>query len=109
MENPKIVRVLNKTLIIAIAITIISFLIPIVPCKTSPVIADPIYEWELCRLPSPIGEQLVGLSTKYYGSTTNPLAGFILHFIVIYALVAIILLAIRKKVGKILDLTNKRK
>ena len=109
MTNPKIVRVLNKSLIIAIAITIISFLIPIVPCTTSPVIAEPIYEWGLCKLPNIIGEPLVGMSTQYYGSTTNQLAGFLIHFIIIYVLITTVLLTIRKKAGKILDLTNKKK
>jgi len=109
MENPKILRVLNKALIIAIAITIISFLIPIVPCKTAAVVADPVYEWGLCRLPNPLGEQIVGISTKYYGSTTDSLAGFLTHFIVVYAIIIAILLLIRKKAGNILDLTNKKK
>jgi|TARA_B100001971_G_C17736165_1_gene308416 hypothetical protein len=109
MANPRIVRVLNKSLIIAIAITIISFIIPLVPCQTAAVVAEPVYEWGLCRLPNPFTQELVGISTEYYGSNTNPLAGFIIHFLVVYAIITTILLLIRKKAGKILDLTNKKK
>ena len=109
MKNSKILRVLNKALIITIAIIIISFIIPIVPCQTSAVIAEPVYEWGLCRLPNPLTNPVLGISTEYYGSTTDSLAGFLIHFIVIYAIITIILIAVRKKAGKILDLTDKKK
>ncbi len=108
MKNSKTLRVLNKSLIIAIIIVIISFIIPIVPCKTASVATEPIYELGLCRLPNTIGGQSIELSTKYYGSTTDSLSGFLIHFVVIYALVTMILFAIRKKAAKILDLTNKK-
>ena len=108
MADTKTLRVLNKALIIALAIVIISFIIPIVPCQTAAVTAEPVYEWGLCRLPNPFTQQLVGISTEYYGSTTDSLAGFILHFAALYLIISIILFAIRKKAGKVLDLTNKK-
>ena len=107
MVKPKIIKVLNKALIIAIVITILSFIFPIVPCKTAPVIAEPVYVWSMCKLPNPIGEQLLGLSTKYYATTTDSLTGFLIHFIIIFAIITIIFILIRKKAGKVLDLTHK--
>jgi len=108
MTNTKTLRVLNKALIIAIAITIISFIIPIVPCQTAPVVAEPIYEWGLCRLPNPLGNPTLGISTEYYGSQTDSLAGFIMHFAIIFIITTIILFSLRSKAAKILDLTNKK-
>tara|TARA_Y100000310_G_scaffold314113_1_gene363187 strand:- start:417 stop:743 length:327 start_codon:yes stop_codon:yes gene_type:complete len=108
MKAPKLVRVLNKSLILAVAFMILSFIIPIAPCKTAAVTAEPIYEWGLCKFQSPFTQQSLGLLTKYYGSTTDTLNGFIIHFAVFFIIITLILLSIRRKTAKVLDLTNKK-
>jgi len=108
METMRTLRILNKSLIIAVAISIISFIFPIIPCKTSPVIATPIYAWSMCKLPNPFGEQLSGLLTKYWAGSTQPLTGLVMQFLVSFVIFTIIFMLIRKKAAKVLDLTHKR-
>lgn len=104
----KILRVLNKALIIAIAVTLISFIIPIVPCQTTNLTEDPIYTWGLCKLPNPFQNTNTGISTNYYSISTESLGGFIIHFLIIFIITSLILISIRKKAAKVLDLTNKK-
>ncbi len=108
MATPKILKILNKSLIITIIVTALSFIIPIIPCQTSPITAELNYKWGLCKIPNPFGKQLIGISQKFYGANTELLAGFIIQFLVIFLIVTIIFLSIRKKTAKILDLTNKK-
>jgi len=108
MATPKILRVLNKSLIITVIVTALSFIFPLVPCKTSPVIAEPIYEWGICKLPNPFGQPIIGISQKFYGTSAEPLTGLAIHFIIIFAIVTLIFLLIRRKAGKVLDLTKKK-
>lgn len=108
MQTSKTLRILNKSLIIAVAITLLSFILPIVPCKTSPVIEAPAYAWGLCKLPNPFGEQLLGVSTKYWAGSTEPLSGLIIQFLISFVIFTIIFMLVRKKAAKILDLTHKR-
>ena len=97
--KPKIVRALNKSLVITLIITAFSFIIPIVPCKTA--------RWGACKLPNPFTQPIANVSQRFFGSL-EPIGGLVLQFLLILAIVTIILLTVRKKVGKILDLTNKR-
>ena len=108
METPRILRVLNKSLIIAVAIAFLSFILPIVPCKVAPVVATPVYAWSMCKLPNPFGQQLLGISTKYFGSLTEPLAGLVLQFLLVLIIFTIIFVLIRRKAAKVLDLTRRR-
>lgn len=108
METPKILRVLNKSLIIAVAISILSFIIPIVPCKTAPVVATPVYAWSMCKLPNPFTQQLVGISTKYWAISTEALLGLVIQFLIILVLFTAIFMLLRRKAAKVLDLTRKR-
>jgi len=99
---------MNKSLIIAVAITILSFVLPIVPCKTAAVIENPTYTWGMCKLPNPFGEQVVGLSTKFLTGSTEPLAGLIIQSLVSFIVFVLIFMLVRKKTTKILDLTDKK-
>lgn len=108
METPKTLKVLNKSLIIAVAVIILSFILPIVPCKTAPVVADPTYTWSMCKLPNPFSEQLLGVSQKFWANSTEPLAGLIIQFLVVFIIVTIIFMLVRRKAAKVLDLTHKR-
>jgi hypothetical protein len=108
MESKKILRILNKSLIIAVAISILSFIFPIIPCKTAAVVATPTYAWSMCKLPNPFKESLVGLSTKFWASSTEPLTGLIIQFLVSFIIFTIVFMLIRKKAAKILDLTHKK-
>ena len=105
--KPKILQTLNKSLIIAFIITVISFLLPIVPCTKSPVIAEPKYSLGICKLPNPFGEQIVGISQKFYGISAEPLAGLLIQFLIVFIIFIILFLLFRRKTTKILDLTKK--
>ena len=105
--TPNITKLFTRATITGVIVAILSFILPIVPCTKSPVIAETIYKPGLCRLPNPFGEQLVGISTRYYGVNTQPIAGLIIQFLVPAIIFAIIFLLIRKKAGKVLDLTKK--
>ena len=103
----KIQKILNKGLIAGLVVSALSFFLRMVPCTTSPVIAEPKYSWGICRLPNPFGEKIVGLSTRYFNISTEPMAGLILQFIIALGLFTIIFMLFRRKTKKILDLTNK--
>lgn len=102
----EIQKILNKGLIAGLAVSALSFVLKIVPCTTSPVIAELKYSWSSCKLPNPFGEQIVGLSQKFYGAFTDPMAGLIIQFIIAFAVFVTIFTLFHKiKNKKILDLT----
>lgn len=104
----EIQKILNKGLIAGLAVSALSFVLKMVPCTTSPVIAELKYSWSSCKLPNPFGEQLVGISQKFYGAFTDPMAGLIIQFIVAFAIFTIIFIFFHnRKKKKILDLTGK--
>lgn len=103
----RIIRVLNKSLIIAFIVCILSFIFKIVPCTKSPVIAEPQYNLGICKLPNPFGEQIVGISQKFYGISTEPLTGLIIQFLIVFIIFTIIFMLFRRKAVKVLDLTRK--
>jgi len=105
--KPKILQTLNKSLIIAFIVVVLSFFIPIVPCTKSPVIAEPKYSLGICKLPNPFGEQIVGISQKFYGISTEPLTGLIIQFLIVFTIFTIFFMLFRRKAAKILDLTRK--
>jgi len=105
--KPKILQTLNKSLIIALIVVAISFLIPIVPCTKSLVIAEPKYSLGMCKLPNLFGEQVVGISQKFHGISTEPLTGLVIQFLIVFIIFTIIFILFRKKSVKILDLTKK--
>jgi len=107
MVQPKILGILNKGLISSVIVSAFSFFIPLVPCTTSPVIEVPDYKFSMCKLPNPFTESLLGISQKFYGAFTEPLAGLVLQFILILIIILVILSLFNKKSGKILDLTQK--
>ncbi len=76
----QIQKILSKGLIAGLAVSALSFFLKIVPCTSSPVIAEPKYSWSSCKLPNPFAEQLVGMSHKFYGAFTDPMAGLIIQF-----------------------------
>jgi len=106
MATKKLLKNLNIGVITGLAIAVLSFIIPIVPCTKAPVIAEPVYAWGMCRLPNPFGEQLLGISTKYYGIFTESLAGAVLQFIIPLAIITVILMYSKKNSKKIMDLTK---
>ncbi len=104
----EIQKILNKGLIAGLVVSALSFVLKMVPCTTSPVIAEPKYSWGSCNLPNPFGENLVGLSQRFYGAFTDLMAGLIIQFIIAFAIFAIIFTFFHKrKQKKVLDLTEK--
>lgn len=107
METLKTLKILNKAIIAGLIITVLSFIISIVPCKTAPMIAEPIYKWGFCKLPNPFASPLLGISNKFYNLSTEIGAGIVLQFIITTAIFLMFFLLIRKKAAKVLDLTAK--
>ena len=107
MNRSKLLKVLNKGLITGLAVSAISFVIPLVPCTKSLVIENPKYGLGVCRLPNPFGQQLIGASQKFYGISTEPLAGFILQTLLILVIFSIFFSIKKEKRHKIIDLTKK--
>jgi len=103
----KLIKIFNKAIIAAVIVSAISFFANIVPCSKAPVVAEPEYALGFCKLPNPWGEQLVGISEKFYTIASDPLAGLILQFLVVLIVVMIILSAFKRKQRKIIDLTRK--
>ncbi|MFA7708016.1 MAG: hypothetical protein WCX73_03635 [Candidatus Pacearchaeota archaeon] len=108
MEKPKILGDLNKSTIIAVILTIVSFIFPIVPCKVAPVIATPVYAWSMCKLPNPFSQNLLGISTKFWANSTEPMTGLVLQFLIVFILTTIIFMILKRKSTKVLDLTHKK-
>jgi len=104
----RLIKTFNKAVIAAVVVSAISFFAKIVPCSKAPVVAEPEYTFSLCKLPNPFGEQLVGISEKFYTLTTNPLAGLILQFLAVFVVVMILLSIFKRKQRKIVDLTKKQ-
>lgn len=103
-----LLRTLNKGLIGGLIVSAISFFFPIIPCTKSQVIAELKYEFGLCKLPNPFGENLVGISQKFYNYSTDPLAGLIMQFIVSVLLITLIFRLFKRKKQKVLDLTRNK-
>lgn len=107
MAVPKILQVLNKSVIAGVIVSALSFVFPIVPCTKSAVIAEPVYKLGACSLPNPFSESLVGVSTRFYGLNTEPLTGLVLQFLIITLLLTLLFTLFGKKNKKFLDLTKK--
>lgn len=108
MTKPKILKILNKGLIAGLIAGTISFIFPIVPCTKSAVVENSTYGLGLCKLPNPFLGSPPGIIQKYFTLYTEPLAGFILQFTLIFIITVIILNLFKKNPKKILDLTNKK-
>ena len=105
----KIAKTLNWGIITAVIVSALAFFLPIIPCKTAPVVANPDYKLALCKIPNPFGEQLVGVSKMFYGLSADPLAALIFTFIAVFIIVLLLFTVIKKKKGKIVDLTAKKR
>jgi len=107
MTVPKILKILNKGLIAGVVVSTFSFTLPLVPCTKS---LDSIskYRPTICKFSNPFTEQTIGISQKFYGISTEPLAGLILQFLVILLISSIIFSVLRRKPTKVLDLTKKK-
>jgi len=104
----QIQKILSKGLLAGMIVVILSFLLPLVPCTKAAVVATPEYKLGMCKFMNPFGEPIVGLSQKFYGAYTDPMAGLIIQFIVGFAIFAVLFLFLHKKrKKKIIDLTNK--
>lgn len=99
IKNSKILKVINKGIILGLVVTILSFLISLVPCIKEA-------GFGVCRLPSPFSDLTI-LTQKYYGISNNPLTGLILQFLIPFILVVLILSQSKKKSERIIDYTKK--
>lgn len=93
MAKPKIIRVLNIGLLIAVVVSALSFLIKIVPCRFTTTEAT---GFGLCRLPS-IFSNISELSHNYYGISNNPLTGLVFQFIIIFIIVSVVFYLFRRR------------
>lgn len=99
MIKARIVKTINKGIMIGVIIVALSFLISLVPCIKEA-------GFGVCKLPNPFGNILT-LNDKYYGISNNPLTGLILQFLIPFVLVILILLGSKKKGEKVVDFTKK--
>lgn len=76
------------SLIASAAVLITSIFIPIIPCRISPNIPNPIYKWTLCSL-NPDNVSTLGSITEYFGYTSSMKDTYILTVLVVF-LIAII-------------------
>ncbi len=105
----KTLRIFNKALIVGIVVSVVSFFFRITPCTK---LADAGNSSKaaigLCDLPSPF-ESLPTITSKYYNISNNPITGLILQFLIPAAIFILIFLLVRRKTGKVLDLTYAKK
>lgn len=99
IRKSRLVKSLKWGIMAGLVITIVSFLISIVPCIKSAGIG-------VCTLPSPFSD-LMNLDNKYYGFSNNPLTGLLLQFIIPLILVFLIILNTKKTKEKVVDYTKK--
>ena len=99
----KIAKTLNQGIIAAVIVSALSFFLPIIPCKKDSALT-------LCNLPNPFSNQTATTTvklTEYYGLSTGPLAGLVLTFLAVVLIVLLLFTLIKKKKGKVMDLTKK--
>jgi len=97
--NPKTRKIIKISIILGLIITLLSFFLPIIPCKTTET-------FSLCVLPNPFQNLPSALTSSFYGISNNPLTGFFLQFLIPFAIVLIISKLFRRSSDKIIDLTK---
>jgi len=105
----KLIKILNYGVVAGVIVSALSFFLPIVPCSRAPVVANPEYSLAMCKLPNPFGETIVGISQKFYTFSTDPLVALIFTFLIVLIAVFLFFTLVKKKQGKVVDLTHKNK
>lgn len=104
-KKPNLLKLFSRAVLVGTIITATSFFINLVPCKIPNTTRDSL-KFSLCRLPNPL-QNLSDLTTQFYGFSNNPLTGLSLQFLIPFVIFLLIFLSLRKKTGRILDLTKK--
>jgi glycerol uptake facilitator-like aquaporin len=103
MENPKqlskLMKIAKIGAITGAVVALASFFIRLVPCSDKG-------SWKLCALPSLLVD-MTETTSKYYGLTNNPITGLFLQFLIPLVLLFLIMLLLKKKRAKVLDLTRR--
>lgn len=100
METKKLLKSINIGIYIGLLVSILSFLISLVPCKKEAGIG-------VCKLPNPFSD-LITLTDKYYLISNNPISGLMLQFIIPLLIVFIISFRLKKEnKEKLVDYTKK--
>jgi len=102
---PRFVRVLNKGLIAGVLVGALGFFIKSVPCRITPTSSISL---SICKLPSIIEDLPANSTNVYYGISNNPATGLVFQIIAVTAIVSLVLMILRKKAARVLDLTNKK-
>jgi hypothetical protein len=92
MEKPKMLKVLNRGAMTGLVVTLLSFIIPLVPCKGES-------GFTTCLLPNPF-KNMPEVVSNYYGYSNNPLTGAALQFIIPAGIFILIFMVFKKKKSK---------
>lgn len=57
------------------------------PCKTAPVVLNPIYTWNLCSMDLIAAVQIVGIDKLYFGLTWGRWIAILLNLVLAYLIV----------------------
>lgn len=109
VQFTEIFKILNKALVFAVIITSLSFLINIVPCQVG---FNDFINDGFCKLPNPFKELNSEATSQFYWTSTNPLTGLVLQFLVSLILFSIVYIIIKRKSlsrkkQKVIDFTKK--
>jgi hypothetical protein len=74
--------------IISAAALIASIFMPLIPCRASPNIPNPLYKWTLCSL-NPDKITSTGSITEYFGYTASITEAYILTLLITFVVVMI--------------------
>lgn len=104
MTKPKILKILNIGLVGSVIVSTLSFFIKSIPCKITSSDSNFL---GFCKLPS-IFQNLSETSNNYYALSNNPLTGLVIQFILSFFIITLLLVLLKKKPEKIVDLTGKK-
>lgn len=104
MDKKNYKKTAHLTIGVALLATALSFVIELVPCKTTNAAS-------FCKLPNPFSN-ISGLENQYYYISNNPISGFLLQLI-ISGIVFLLILGLFIKLNKsgptkVIDLTKRR-
>ncbi|MBR9705033.1 hypothetical protein GOV12_06490 [Candidatus Pacearchaeota archaeon] len=95
----KIGKSLRNGIVAGLVITILSFIVAMVPCIKGS-------SFGLCSLGNPF-TNLLESSNKFYGISNNPLTGLIFQFIIPFVVVFLASIKLNKSTEKVVDYTKK--
>ena len=85
-----------SSLVVAAGVLVASILFPIVPCRTTPNVPNPVYKWGFCNL-NPDTVQSTFSLKQYFGYTTSMTTTYFLILLITFAAAMIIFHFVARK------------